>query len=110
MEIFQNETLLAIQMPKKSIQTLQFGQSIETQVPPQFAEMLNLDSLECLQFEIKGNTLKMTKQRRKRTLEEMVFERTGLTLDEYVKKHPYDPSPDLDDWSEELAQLEGTAK
>jgi len=90
MEILQNENTLEI--PAQSVGILQIGQALSIQMPQQFLDKLNLAKREYLAIEVQGEMLTIEKKQRHRTASERIFEETGLTIEEYDKLHPYDPS------------------
>jgi len=72
--------------------TAKWGNNIAVRLPKKYTEQLNIKENEKLIISVKDNTLTLAKPRAKKTISEIVFEKTGLTLDEYVEKYPYDGS------------------
>ena len=72
--------------------TAKWGNNLAIRLPKTITQKLGIQENEKLVIDLRDNTIVITKPRKKRTIDELVLEKTGLSLDEYVKSNPYDGS------------------
>ena len=69
-----------------------WGNSVAVCIPKNMQDKLNLNVDEKVELVLKDNVLQIQKPRKSRNLREIIFEKTGMTIEEYAERHPYEPA------------------
>ena len=73
-----------------------WGNSSAVKLPKSYLQKLGIKENDIVEVGIKDNIITIEKPLKIRTIREMVLDETGLNLEDYAQKHPYDDSDYID--------------
>jgi len=69
-----------------------WGNSSAVRLPKPYLKKLGIEENDTVKINVHGNTITIEKPAKVRSMREIILAETGLSLEEYVKQHPYDNS------------------
>lgn len=66
-----------------------WGNSSAVRLPKSYLQELGIENNDTVKIGVRGNVITIEKPVKMRTIREIIFEETGLNLEEYVKENPY---------------------
>ena len=69
-----------------------WGNSSAVRLPKPYLQKLGIEDNDTVKISIRGNAITIEKPFKVRSLRELALAETGMSLEEYVQKNPYDNS------------------